>query len=261
MKAKNIAYIEMTGAFHLDEFVYAAAKELYNRGYTVRECETKISAQGYVLRPFKDIAVGSVDFVQDAYQEVLGGPIKPLDWVGAMADRPATEQVLGREVWYDTWKNRPALSYFVKPRETKRFTGTYIQYQGQAEDAAQWMAIDAETPCIFSTPLEFETEMRCFVHKGKIVDAKHYQGDPFVVPRGAKSCANLAVQLIENFYGDQTPVAYSIDVGCNSMNTKTAVVEVNDFWALGSYGMDSRMYCRLLVDRMTQLTQQALVEK
>jgi len=38
----------------------------------------------------------------------------------------------------------------------------------------------------------------------------------------------------------ESPVAYTLDVGVN--NGQTSLVEVNDMWAIGSYGFDSKIY-------------------
>ena len=49
-----------------------------------------------------------------------------------------------------------------------------------------------------------------------------------------------------------SPVAYTLDVGVTA-DGDTILVEVNDMWAIGSYGFDAKMYALMCVRRMKEL--------
>jgi hypothetical protein len=48
------------------------------------------------------------------------------------------------------------------------------------------------------------------------------------------------------------PSAYTLDVGLIASG-ETVLVEVNDMWAIGSYGLDGRDYALLCARRMKEI--------
>ena len=54
-------------------------------------------------------------------------------------------------------------------------------------------------------------------------------------------------------YLPEAPAAFSLDIGCTAAG-KTVVVEVNDGYALGSYGLMPLAYAKFLSARWAQLT-------
>lgn len=49
------------------------------------------------------------------------------------------------------------------------------------------------------------------------------------------------------------PDAYGIDFGVTK-DGRTLLIEVNDAWALGCYGLESHLYAKFLLTRWAQLT-------
>ena len=84
-------------------------------------------------------------------------------------------------------------------------------------------------PIWISEVVEFIAEWRCFVLDGQVLDVRPYTGDyhaqfdPSVIDE-AISCWKDA------------PVAYGLDIGV-TRDGRTLVVEVNDGYALGNYGL------------------------
>lgn len=84
-------------------------------------------------------------------------------------------------------------------------------------------------PIWISEVVEFIAEWRCFVLDGRVLDVRPYTGDyhaqfdPSVIDK-AISCWKDA------------PIAYGLDIGVTS-DGRTLVVEVNDGYALGNYGL------------------------
>lgn len=96
----------------------------------------------------------------------------------------------------------------------------------------------------FSEPVEFVSEWRCVVCEGKIVAVGHYKGDVAAVPDFA------AVRSWLEQWPEQ-PAGFGVDVGI--MDGKTALVEVNDGYALGYWGGDEAAYARAFVARWREM--------
>ena len=60
--------------------------------------------------------------------------------------------------------------------------------------------------------------------------------------------------VIDNMIKDFTdcPSAFSLDVGLTD-DGRTLLVEVNDYWALGSYGLEGKDYALLCARRMREI--------
>jgi hypothetical protein len=54
-------------------------------------------------------------------------------------------------------------------------------------------------------------------------------------------------------------MAYTIDVGIlssipfGSSERENVIIEFNDMWAIGNYGMENKRYLRMLVDRYFEI--------
>ena len=136
---------------------------------------------------------------------------------------------------------------FIKPLQIKLFTGLVL-------DGCVYSCLEElpeDTKVMAYPPFEHEilSEWRVYVHNNKVVDATNYSGDPFLSP-DESFCNQLAEKVSETF-----PRAYTMDVAifgdeCFGMNL---LVEYNDMWAIGNYGMDNTMYLRLLRDRYFEI--------
>lgn len=151
----------------------------------------------------------------------------------------------GRKLWKSTLRkliNDDAFGVFIKPVENKLFTGKLVRsfrdlisIGHQQDDVNIWC----------SEPLDIVTECRCFVRNGDIVDIRNYKGSWKSRPD---------IRVIEAAVSDFTEAldGYAIDLGI-TRSGKTVVIEVNDGYALGSYGLFSIDYCKLLNARWTQI--------
>jgi hypothetical protein len=139
---------------------------------------------------------------------------------------------------------------FVKPQSTKIFTGAI------KKDLKE-NVVDCE-PVWISEPMSFDAEFRYYVVDGKIVGHSRY--DDFENDLCADE--NVVRQMICD-YTDQ-PVGYSIDVGINSDNGETVLIEVNDGWALGLYpwgNMSNESYVDLITKRWKQIIEKKKLVK
>lgn len=156
-------------------------------------------------------------------------------------------QFLGRKIWKSVLKDvtkHPGTEVFVKPVEQKLFTG--FLWQGTYKNRLRVAIYDEETPVFLSTPIKFVAEYRCFVLDQKLIDVRRYNGDWSIAPD--RKPIEDAVQA---WIG---PRAYAMDFGVTD-DGRTLLVEVNDAYALGSYGLDPVAYARMIEARWEELTE------
>jgi len=183
---------------------------------------------------------GKVRTVLRALRRLQVPPPPPLD---------APEPLLpffGRRIWTTTLgairEHRGRV--FIKPAEDqKAFTGFV------ADDPVQTMVRTApfpnDMPLLASEPVTFVAEYRIMVHHRRLIACRHYSGDFTTSPDF--SVAYAAVRAFT-----AAPCAYSLDLGVTN-DDRTLIVEVNDAWALGSYGTPPMLYARMIADRWRQL--------
>ena len=132
---------------------------------------------------------------------------------------------------------------FIKPRDIgKQFTGYVIR---EFRDLIETAAFPDDTPVITSDVVSFVTEYRTFVLRGRLVGSKNYKGDFRFVPDFRVVEAAVAEYA-------SSPVAYGIDFGLTD-DGRTLLVEVNDSFSLGCYGLSATVYARMIEARWKQM--------
>lgn len=158
---------------------------------------------------------------------------------------PELEEYYGRKIWSDNLKNvyfnQENWPIFVKPKRQKLFTGKYIKTTRDVIGLSADETIDVWC----SEPVDFVSEWRCFVRYGQILDVRNYKGDWNIVPNKA-----IVESAIKNFTSQTA--GYGIDFGVTKEG-RTLVVEVNDGFSLGSYGLAPIKYAQLLTARWFEL--------
>jgi hypothetical protein len=158
----------------------------------------------------------------------------------------------GREIWKGTLKDAKEwpLSQgpvFVKPIEQKLFTG--LVWEKSRHNRMSLAVYEDDTPVFLSNVVNFISEARCYILDGQILDVKRYKGSYSVGP--AKEVVEAAVAAFKG------PRAYAIDFGVTDEG-KTLIVEVNDGFALGNYGLHAIWYARMIEARWEELTEPLL---
>jgi hypothetical protein len=137
--------------------------------------------------------------------------------------------------------------FFAKPQgRLKRFTGHVF---GDASDLMYLEDASASTRVWCSEVVEWRSEYRVFVIRGRVVGVRHYSGDSSV-PLDQQVVAET-VRLLEQ--SGEARAAYGIDFGV-LRDGSTALVELNDGFGLGSYGLDPGVYTDLTITRWCELT-------
>ena len=145
--------------------------------------------------------------------------------------------------------------YFVKPKNNvKLFTGSLVENDKQYRIIKEFWKVTDDTELLLSEPIDIDAEYRCFVHKGELKGIRYYAGDFKQFPK---------VDVIEKMIKDyENPyVSYTLDVGIVLSDLKfpmTTLIEVNDMWAIGSYGFDAKTYVRMVIDRFIEIKNTAI---
>jgi hypothetical protein len=139
---------------------------------------------------------------------------------------------------------------FIKPitRDHKLFTG---QVWKNFSDMLETAHIPNDTLVCCSNVVNFVSEYRCYILNNEVVGIKHYKGDFREFP-------NLSVLdvILKSYIG---PSAYGIDLGVivsqteSTSNKTTSLVEINDGFALGCYGLSPLIYATMLETRWNEM--------
>lgn len=133
---------------------------------------------------------------------------------------------------------------FVKPVLQKLFTGLVWD----PADPRSRLAVAVyphDTPVLVSEVVDFVSEWRCFVRRDQLVGVKHYKGDWGRAPDREK--LHEAIYLGRG----KMPWAHALDLGVTD-DGRTLLVEANEGYAIGHYGLASLVYARFLETRWEQ---------
>ena len=237
-------YIKRAGGEIASEACYAAWKGFSHLAYPLDFFEWDDLKQRRLVLDRTTLVVGGTVAVHTALRQIGVTVPAPLN----LPDELAAYR--GRRVWTSTladvrstFREGPAGPVFVKPlAETKSFAGSLIA--GEA-DLGRLEHLDGELALQAAEPVQFVSEWRYYVHRREVVGLAHYKGDWSAVPDSV---------TVRRAVADYTtgPVAYALDFGV-SEDGRTFLVEANDAFALGPYGLDAVRYATMLEDRWLQL--------
>lgn len=158
-------------------------------------------------------------------------------------------EFLGRRVWKDTINHinsHPELwGIFVKPIKEKVFTGRVIK---STIDLVGCGSCYEDYDVLCSDAIDIKREYRGFVVYDKLVDIRPYTGDYHYNLDYTE--VDRAMEKFKEW--EDRPMGCSVDFGVTADN-KTVLIEVNDGYALGSYGLQSLDYAKLISARWAQL--------
>lgn len=186
-----------------------------------------------------DIVVGGVGTIHSHLLN-LGIEVPNIDYPIELGN------YLGRRVWStffdEVCKNSDSWPVFVKSFNQKEFTGFVVNNSMDLLKAS----CSETTPVWCSEIVNFKAEWRCFIRYGKVIDVRRYNGDWRL---------NFDYKVVENIVKDyeNCPKGCAIDIGVTDSG-KTLLIEVNDGYALGSYGLNCIDYAKLLSARWSELT-------
>lgn len=218
---------------------YAALEAFFRMGFEIVELSTPAES-GEADSP--SIFLGGISFMHAALRHLNAAVPDPLDYP------PSLTSFLGRKIEASTINeiaNDPSRwNVFVKPRgQAKKFTGRLVQ---GTRDLIGCGDINQDVPVWVSEPVDFVAEWRVFIRYRRVIGVRMYRGDWRAQFNPAIIEAAVAA------YEDQ-PAAYALDFGLTRSGTML-LVEANDGYSLGNYGLFYIDYAKLLSARWAQLT-------
>jgi ATP-grasp domain-containing protein len=137
---------------------------------------------------------------------------------------------------------------FLKPlREHKAFTG-HVR-RGELDDLNRTAHLADDFAVVVSDVVTFLAEWRCFLLDRECVGARPYAGS-FRASPPDWSVLDAALAAL----GPKAPAGFAIDLGVLD-DGRTVVVELNDGYSLGTYGLPPVPYAQLLEARWKELVQ------
>ena len=140
--------------------------------------------------------------------------------------------------------------FFLKPRRPKEFAAAVV------DDRPEWGYMlcrhREDTPVWVSPVVEFQTEWRVYVLRGDVVGWAPYKGDPLIVP------TVYAVRDTVRAFAP-APAAYVLDVGV--ARGWTTLVEVNEGYAFGAYGLREWHHAEMLAARWAEIVDYAMARR
>ncbi|QDT36296.1 hypothetical protein Pan189_06520 [Stratiformator vulcanicus] len=226
------------------------AHAFWERGYEVVRFNYPQLDEGFLDRgllkfPDETIVAGGVSTVREALVRA-GRPLPPMldlpdelaPWIG----RRWWESTLG-EVRALVNNRSDQLPLHIKPfNRHKLFKGGVIR---EFRDLIASNAIESDVPILVQEYVDFVSEWRASVFRGRIVNVAHYLGDPLRFP-------DVEVMQAAQDAFDNQPIACGIDWGITSTG-QTLIVEVNDSFALGNYGVRDQLHSVMIETRWREM--------
>lgn len=183
-------------------------------------------------------------------------------------------EFLGRRIWKDNinsissdeskWSN----GTFVKPVKNKVFTGRVVK---SLSDLVGCGSCYENYEVYVSQAVDIKAEWRCFIYYDNILDVRQY-GANILTKNNESWKYHYDYKVLENMLAkfrewDNRPFACSMDIAViekeddavwnhgfeHRPNHETILVEFNDAYALGNYGLHHIAYARLISARWSQL--------
>lgn len=226
----------------LNTNMYEAKLGFESMDYEVVKARDKFDLE-QITKDEQAIVVGNVNFVRQGMKMQGIEPPEPIDYPDGLS------QYYGRDI-----QMKPLFDVdfpaFVKPVKHKKFVGDLFLSK---KDFKQKCFGDWDSNMLVwkSEQVPFRSEYRIFVDRkqGGVLGMRKYCGCWYLQPSG-KILPDMVTESLEC----DLPVAYSIDVGLTD-EWRTLIVEVNDAYALGNYGIEPLKYAKMLKHRWEELVE------
>lgn len=222
----------------------------WQRGYDVVGFERhELDAGGLdddLLRDAENtIVCASVVVVCEALHRA-GRPLPP-----SIDFPPELQRFVGRAIsqatmgevrrWAEATSGR--LPAHVKPRDRQKlFAGKVVR---DARDLNSLTGVPETEPVLVQEVVELVSEWRACVLRGNVLNVAHYKGDALSFPK-----AEVIREAVKSF--TTAPIGYGMDWGVTA-DGRTILIEINDGYALGNYGVRGHHYTALIECRWRQL--------
>jgi hypothetical protein len=194
-----------------------------------------------------NIVVGHIDQCRRHIRNITGKEIPNLDYPRELSKFLGRDIKMGElgDIYKLVTRNESIEPIFVKSFEQKQLTGFVCS--SFSDFTKHCTGYEMNTKVYISDVLKIRSEYRTYIHKHDIVSSLRYKGDYDKAP--SKVVLEEMLYLLRHV---NMPIAYSIDVGILDTG-ETILIECNDGFALGNYGVNSMKYAEMHRDRWYQL--------
>jgi len=235
------AYYEIRNGLPVNADIMSAIDGLEYIGYDVKPYTIENVLSGKMdLLARNNIFVGGLDCMSLLFKQIGKSP-NPIDFpdeISSLVKRKLN--VMSIEEAIETFRETN-VPLFIKPVKTKLFDGILIEKE---EYLNYFKGFEGEQ-VITSEKMDIYSEYRIYIYKNEIIYSANYSGNFEVLPDFDY------IREIINAYCS-APIAYTIDVAI-CQDGINDIVELNDFWSIGNYGVNSWVYAQMLVDRYEQI--------
>jgi len=146
--------------------------------------------------------------------------------------------------WFKENCQEKAFPIFIKPDgKAKEFVAGVVTKKEYMDMFFKDVKDDAKI--LISDVVDIVSEWRVYVINGQIKGVKWYLGDHLTFPD-----KNFIIDAVYEY--KSAPSAYGIDFGVLK-NGETVLIEANDGWSLGNYGLEPSTYSTLLATRWREI--------
>lgn len=237
----ELAYIQKQDGEFINSSAYQAWEGFKSLGIQTNQFEYKQLINGHLPIPLskETLVCGYISSVRWALEELKITEPKIEDYPLELME------YCGREIYLSTLEEFQKTNQrkFIKPVDVKLFKG--IVCKDNVHAMIETALHPNDTKIYVSEVVNFISEYRVFINQGLMIGCRHYAGDFTVFPD---------FEIVQNAVNDyhSAPIAYSIDFGI-TYDHRTLLIEVNDAWSLGCYGLDSKLYANLLLNRWEEI--------
>lgn len=259
-------YIQKQGGNYQFDGCYAAHEGAEHRGMKVIFFDDIMEVPARRYKSYtSDGNLMVVACVEDTvkYFERLGIPEpQAINVPQFLIDKGYIKRKLSYMTLNEFMEYEPNMPMFVKPLyKVKAFPSGVNTKRNMLPALLNDYKGDWNIPVLVSEVVNMISEYRVYVSKKRgIIGMKHYQGDEFVFP-DVKTLRNIVGELLMR---DDLPASFSADFAIIRNETyhdrswyglhHTELIEVQDAWAIGAYGLDGDKYLSFLMERWAELT-------
>lgn len=190
---------------------------------------------------YQDIIVDYVFQMQHIFN-LMNIKVRPIDYPNQL------QTFYGRKIEPGTisqiFESKTNWNVFIKPKaDTKLFEGRVVRTRKDLIG----LNVTYDYPIWISEPVQFVCEWRCFILNHHVLDVRPYKGDYHV--QYDPTIIDAAVATWK-----EAPSACSIDISVTADN-RTLVVEANDGFSLGTYGLNPYQAAVFHETRWREITQ------
>ncbi|MBH8564857.1 ATP-grasp domain-containing protein [Nostoc sp. CENA67] len=241
------AFIQEQGNGRLGHEEQLVSEELRARGIPITFYTLKRIHRRQLALDNESLVVGDMPCILGAIKQLGIPEPKPNDYPASL------KNFMHRRTWTSTLeqleielsKGRSAPTFAKPATRRKRFTGYVFESE---YDLCQVYGVSRQEPLLCSEVVSWVSEYRIYVVHSQIRSIDHYDGNPNIILDIEKVLC--AIQALDN--AGESIAGYAIDFGVLDSG-ETALVEMNDGFAIGAYKIDRKNYTDMILARWEEL--------